>query len=90
MYTFDPGLFVSKGLKEKKMKLCESFMQGRAVPDVFVIYRNENTGRAEFTSGKYLKQRYYEDKDIHILGLSEDYETALHYLAISAAESVGE
>ncbi len=90
MYTFDPGLFVSTGLKKKKMELCESFMQGRAVPNVFVIYWNENTGRAEFTKGRYLKQRYYEKKDLHILGLTEDYETALHYLALSAAESVGD
>ncbi len=88
MFTFDPGLYVSSALKEKKMRLCESFMKGEIVPDIYVIYRGMN-GSAEFISSKQLKQRYYSDRDIHILGLAENYEKALMYLAYYAADRAG-
>ncbi len=88
MFTFDPGLYVSSDLKEKKMRICESFMKGKIVDDIYVIYKSR-AGSAEFVSSRQLKQKYYRDRDIHILGLAGDYDKALLYLAYYAAERVG-
>ncbi len=88
MFTFDPGLYVSSALKEKKMRLCESFMRGEIVPDIYVIYQSPG-GSAEFIKSRELKQRYYRERDIHILGLAEDYDKALLYLAYFALEHAG-
>ena len=86
MFTFDPGLYVSSALKEKKMRLCESFMKGEIPQDIYVIYRSP-AGSAEFIKSRELKQRYYKDRTIHILGLDEDYDKALLYLAYFAASA---
>ncbi|MBP5609196.1 MAG: hypothetical protein J6X66_13145 [Lachnospiraceae bacterium] len=88
MFTFDPALYVSSDLKEKKMRICESFMKGKIVEDIYVIYRSP-AGSAEFVQSRQLKQKYYRDRDMHILGFTRDYDKALLYLAYYAAERVG-
>ncbi len=89
MVSFDPGLYVSSGLKEKKRQLVEAFMKGEVVPGIYVIYRNETSGKAEFVKSRQLKQRYYAGRDLYVLGLAEDYDKALLYLAYYAAELAG-
>lgn len=88
MFTFDPGLYVSSALKEKKMRLCESFMKGDIPKDIYVILRTPS-GNAEFLKSQDLNQRYYRVRNMHILGLAEDYDKALMYLAYYALDREG-
>ena len=88
MFTFDPGLYVSSALKEKKMRICEAFMRGEIVPDIYVICQSP-CGSAESMKSSNLKQRYYRERDVHILGIAEDYDKALLYLAYYAMEHKG-
>ncbi|MBR3306522.1 MAG: hypothetical protein IKI75_04615 [Lachnospiraceae bacterium] len=89
MFYLDPGLYVSSGLKKKKMELCEALMKGRPGAGLYIIYKNENSGKPEFTRGIFLRQSYYSKRRVHVLGLAEDYDEALEYLAYSAAEAAG-
>ncbi|MBR5421250.1 MAG: hypothetical protein IK115_08905 [Lachnospiraceae bacterium] len=75
-------------MKKKKTGLVEGFMRGEIPLTLFVIYRNEESGKPEFTRSMYLKQSWYADKDMLILGICEDYDTAMAYMAVAAEEAL--
>ncbi len=78
---FAPSLYVCDGLKERKMELCEKFLRNDFTEVVYLIYKNQDTGKPEFISSVFLMQKYFETHPIYVIGMVKKYEEALQYLA---------
>ena len=84
LLVFEPGLYVSSDLREQKRKLCEGIMQGNLPNDLFIIYKSEYSGKPEFMRSKDLKQKYFQERTVRVVGITKDYQAALEYLACEA------
>ena len=84
MLVFEPGLYVSSDLRERKRQLCEDIMRGDVPKDLYIIYKSEYSGKPEFMRSKDLLQKYYQERTIRVVGITKDYHTALEYLAYEA------
>ena len=89
MIEFDPVLYVSPGLKDQKVEICEKLMCRETVTGIYIIYLNLSTGLPEAIQSLQIGQRYYEEHRTHVVGLVESYELTLNYLANAARERYG-
>lgn len=86
--SFDPLLYVSPGLKSRKLELAEELMLGHKLKDLYLIYRNENSGMPEVMKSEMLDMKYYRNRDVYISGITDNYDSALEYLAVYAYENL--
>ena len=86
--SFDPLLYVSPGLKSKKLELAEKLMLGKKLKDLYLICKNTDTGAPEAIKSEMLDIKYYRDRDIVISGITDNYDSALEYLAVYAYENL--
>ncbi|MCR4585787.1 MAG: hypothetical protein K5686_08700 [Lachnospiraceae bacterium] len=86
--SFDPLLYVSPGLKSKKLELAEKLMLGKKLKDLYLICKNTDTGVPEAIKSEMLDIKYYRDRDIVISGITDNYDSALEYLAVYAYENL--
>lgn len=86
MIDLDPFLYISPGLKDRKMEICESIQKGERLKGLYVIRQNPETGLPEAIESAELSKPYYAARHIHAVGITEDYDTALRYLANAALE----
>ncbi|SCY34841.1 hypothetical protein SAMN02910370_02219 [Lachnospiraceae bacterium XPB1003] len=89
MIEFDPVLYVSPGLKDQKVEICEKLMCRETVTGIYIIYLNLSTGLPEAIPSLQIGQKYYEEHRTHVVGLAESYELTLNYLANAARERYG-
>ena len=86
--SFDPLLYVSPGLKGEKLSLAEKLMLGHKLKGLYLICKNENTGMPEVIKSEMLDIKYYRDRDMVISGITDNYDSALEYLAVYAYEKL--
>ena len=77
---------MSSDLREEKRKICESMMRGEIPKGLYIICRNDRSGKPEFMPAKDLRQKYYENRTIRVVGITKEYASALAYLACEAYE----
>lgn len=56
----------------------------------YVIYINPETKKPEFINSIFLKQKYFEEHPLDIIGVARKYEDALQFLADYVASSYDE
>ena len=71
------NLYVSEGIRHKKVQVLEALMRQEPTVPVFLLTMAEGDhNQLEFFSSVFLKQPYYKEKEIFIVGLAESYLAA--------------
>lgn len=85
----DKDLYVSDSLKNKYKSIITKLRHGKVVPGLFVIVKNEESGRPEIMKSVYFCQKYLHLITLTILGITDKYDDALYFLAKSVAGEYG-
>ena len=86
--SFDPLLYVSPGLKGRKLELAEEMMLGHKLKGLYLICKNADSGMPEVMKSEMLDIKYYRDRDMVVSGITDNYDSALEYLAVYAYENL--
>lgn len=85
-------LYVGEELKEKKEQVLERLMDTESFHlPVFVLTLPEGEqNQLDFFSSVFLRQPYYEDKEVFVVGLAADYFSAVELVGQIACEVLKE
>ena len=86
--SFDPLLYVSPGLKGRKLELAEEMMLGHKLKGLYLICKNADSGMPEVMKSEMLDIKYYRDRNVVVSGITDNYDSALEYLAVYAYENL--
>ena len=89
MVEFEQALYMSPYVASHKKDICARLKRGEMVLGYFALYLNPETGMPEFIPSYMLHAKYYKRKKIMIIGLAENYDYALRYLAHAAGRRYG-
>ena len=81
MITFASTLYVSDGLKAKRKRICHQLLREKGLNNLYVIYVNEYTHKPEILHSIFLRQSYYRNHPLKVIGLAENRELAMEYVA---------
>lgn len=71
-------LYVSGGLKRKKNKILKKLMERIPQPSVYVLTLAQGEqNQLEFYPALLLKQPWYDDADIFVVGIADGYDAAV-------------
>lgn len=71
-------LYVSGGLKRKKNKIIKKLMERIPQPSVYVLTLAQGEkNQLEFYPALLLKQPWYDDADIFVVGIADGYDAAV-------------
>lgn len=77
--TFYCDLYVSEDLKEKKDRVIQKLNANSAQPSVYIITLAQGgQNHLEFYSSLLLKQHFYEDTPLFVVGIARGYDGALY------------
>lgn len=84
-------LYASEGVQDKKEKVLEGLMKQELTFPVYLLTLAESEqNQLEFFSSVFLRQPYYEDKEIFIVGLAESYTAAVELVERITCETMSE
>ena len=71
-------LYVSEHWQEKKLKIVKKLRRGRLQPQVYVLALSQGMqNHLEFYSSAFLKQQFYDDSDVFVVGIADGREECL-------------
>lgn len=74
-------LYVSEFLIRKKEKIIRKLLCNQLQPQVYVIALSKNSqNHLEIFSSAFLKQHFYEDAEIFIVGIALGYDEAISFI----------
>lgn len=81
MIKFD-DLYISEKLRSDRNLIINQIRHGKCFrPDVFIIYKNENTGRPELMQGFFFDQLYMQINSTYIYGITDSREDGVKYIS---------
>ena len=89
MVEFEQALYTSPYVASHKKDICARLKRGEMVLGYFALYLNPDTGMPESIPSYMLHAKYYKRQKIRIIGLAENYDYALRYLAHAAGRRYG-
>lgn len=89
MIEFDQALYTSPYVSSRKKDICARLQRGELVLGLFALCMNPETGLPESVPSYMLHAKYYKGQDIKIVGLAENYDYAMRYLAHIATGRYG-
>lgn len=78
---FAKKIYVSEGLAGRERELKARLKLRKMKKHVFVIYFNRYGVTPEFMNSIFLKQKYYKNHSMYVIGIVETYEQAVKYIA---------
>jgi len=84
MIRFTEDLYASESLKGRVAELKRELGEGQRIRGIWVVCRNEETGKEEAVKSELFSQEYYRQKDTEATALIDDREEMMLYLAASA------
>lgn len=89
MIEFEQAFYTSPYVASHKKDICVRLKRGEMVIGYFALYINPETGMPESIPSYLLQTKYYKRQKIRIIGLAENYDYALRYLAHAAGRWYG-
>lgn len=92
MLTFYPKLYLGEGIKETKLdKIKKKLVTNPFFADVYVLtFARNPADQLEFFDAKQLRQRFYEQRPLQVIGIARDYEDALKLVEQITRECLNE
>lgn len=78
---FAKKIYVSDGLTGREKELKVRLKLRKLKKHVFIIYFNRYGDTPEFMNSIFLKQKYYKNNSMYVIGVVETYEQAVKYIA---------
>lgn len=80
-------LYVSDGLKRKKNKILKKLMERALQPNLYILTLAQGEqNHLEFYPALMLKQTWYDDALIFVVGLADGYDAAVYLVEEIASE----
>nr|WP_294492358.1 hypothetical protein [uncultured Mediterraneibacter sp.] len=71
-------LYISECWKNKKAKIIKKLKADRVTPQTYVITLSQGErNHLEFYSGMLLKQHFYDDSELFVVGIADGYDECL-------------
>lgn len=84
-------LYVSDGLKRKKNKILKKLMERALQPTIYVLALTQGENKSlEFYPSILLRQPWYDDAQIFVIGLADGYDGAVYLVEEIAREVLEE
>lgn len=78
---FAKDFYLSEKLSPNRKELCFRLKMGKMKRMVYVIYLTKYSNTPEIMSSIFFKQKYFNKYPVYVLGLTENYDQAIHYVA---------
>lgn len=84
-------LYVSDGLKRKKNKILRKLMERSLQPDLYILtLAQKEQNHLEFYPSLLLKQPWYDDAQVFVVGIADGYDAAVYLVEEIAREVLEE
>lgn len=86
---FAKKIYVSDGLAGREKELKVRLKLRKLKKHVYIIYFNRYSNTPEFMNSIFLRQKYYKNYPMYVIGIVETYEQAVEYIAGLLKDSFG-
>lgn len=86
---FAKKIHVSDGLAGRERELKVRLKLRKLKKHVYIIYFNRHSNTPEFMNSIFLKQKYYKNHSMYVIGVVETYGQAVEYVAELLKDAFG-